>query len=242
MIVSFSKVPSQPYSFPLKGPLSPVNTVLLVIDMQGDFCAPGGYMDRFGFDLAALRRPIPFIAALLAAFRHHDFPVIHTRETFSPDLQDVQPHRLWRGQDGTGVAVGDEGPLGRHLIRGAACWEIIPELAPQSGELVLDKPAYGAFSCTDIHSQLQARGIKNLVMTGLTSDCCIHTNVREALDRGYDCLTVSDATGACFDDVHEAAIRLLIKKSGVFGAVCDTAAILDAFGASGRDISTERAA
>ena len=229
--MSSLKVPAQPYPFPLGAPLSPTNTALLVIDMQGDFCAPGGYMDRFGFDLTALRRPIPFVAALLAAFRQHGFTVIHTRETFAADLHDVQPHRLWRGPDGTGVAVGDEGPLGRHLIRGAACWEIIPEVVPMGGELVLDKPSYGAFWCTDIDAQLRSRGIRNLVMTGLTSDCCIHTNVREALDRGYDCLTVSDATGACFDDVHDAAIRLLIKKSGVFGAVCDTAAILGALGA-----------
>ena len=224
----FPNVHAQPYAFPLSGVLAPANTALLVIDMQGDFCAPGGYMDRFGFDLTALRRPIPFAAALLAAFRRQGFPVIHTRETFAADLSDVQPHRLWRGQDGKGVAVGDEGPLGRHLIRGAACWEIIPELAPQAGERVLDKPAYGAFSCTDLDSHLRSHGITNLVMAGLTSDCCIHTNVREALDRGYDCLTVADATGACFPEVHEAAIRLLVKKSGVFGAVCDTAAVLAA--------------
>jgi biuret amidohydrolase len=229
------KIDANPYPFPLSGALLPSTTALLVIDMQGDFCAVDGYMHRFGFDLTALRRPIPVIAALLAAFRARGFPVIHTRETFAPDLSDVQPHRLWRGIDGKGVAVGDEGPAGRHLIRGAACWEIIPELVPQPGETIIDKASYGAFGCTDIDAQLHARGISHLVMTGLTSDCCIHTNVREALDRGYDCLTVSDATGACFEDVHEAAIKLLIKKSGVFGAVCESAAVLSALGDLGAE-------
>ncbi|MET0220539.1 MAG: isochorismatase family cysteine hydrolase [Tardiphaga sp.] len=208
--------------------MSPATTALLVIDMQEDFCAPGGYMDGNGFDLTALRRPIPVIVSLLAAFRAHGFPVVHTRYTFAEDLSDVQPHRLWRGVDGKGVAIGDEGPNGRYLIRGEACWAIIPELTPAAGEPVIDKASYGAFACTDIDAQLRSRGIANLIVTGLTTDCCIHTNVREALDRGYDCLTVSDATGACFQDVHEAAIKLLIRKSGVFGSVCDSAAIMRA--------------
>ncbi len=227
------KIPAKPYAFPLHGEATPRSTALVVIDMQGDFCAEHGYMHRFGFDLTALRRPIAPIARLLAAFREHGFPVIHTRETFRPDLSDVQPHRLWRGVDGQGVAVGDEGPQGRHLIRGEPCWEIIPELAPLKGEKIFDKPAYGAFGCTDIESHLRANGIKQLVLTGLTSDCCIHTNVREALDRGFDCLTVSDATGACYESVHEAAINLLIKKSGVFGAVCDTATVIEALNPHG---------
>lgn len=233
------KINANPYAFPLNGALSPATTALLVIDVQGDFCAPGGYMDSFGFDLGALRKPIPVIASLLSAFRANGFPIVHTRETFAADLSDVQPHRLWRGIDGKGVAVGDEGPNGRYLIRGAPCWEIISEVAPLPGELVTDKASYGAFGCTDIDAQLRARGIKNLVVTGLTSDCCIHTNVREALDRGYDCLTVSDATGACFQDVHDAAIKLLIKKSGVFGAVCDAAAILATLDAQGGLLTRE---
>jgi nicotinamidase-related amidase len=219
-------VPANPYAFPLSGTFDAKATALLVIDMQGDFCAEHGYMHRFGFDLTALRRPIPVIARIMAACRAAGIAVIHTRETFKPDLSDVQPHRLWRGIDGKGVAVGDEGPQGRHLIEGAGCWEIIPELAPAEGEKIFDKPSYGAFATTDIEAYLQARGIHQLIMTGLTSDCCIHTNVREALDRGFDCLTVRDATGACFESVHEAAIQLLIKKSGVFGAVCDSEALL----------------
>ena len=222
------QIPANPYAFPLSGPLDPAATALLVIDMQGDFCAVGGYMHGFGFDLAALQRPIPVIARTMAACRAAGIEVIHTRETFQPDLSDVQPHRLWRGIDGRGAAVGDEGPNGRYLIQGAPCWEIIPEVAPAAGEKIFDKPSYGAFATTDIEAYLRGRGIHQLIMTGLTSDCCIHTNVREALDRGFDCLTVSDGTGACFENVHQAAIQLLIKKSGVFGAVCDSAALLPA--------------
>lgn len=223
-----TKLQANPYQFPLNGPLTVHNTALLVIDMQGDFCAEGGYMHQFGFDLAALRRPIPVIARVIGACRAAGLPVIHTRETFKPDLSDVQPHRLWRGVDGKGVAVGDEGPKGRFLIEGAECWQIITELTPEEGETVFDKPSYGAFGFTAIESYLRERGIQNLIFTGLTTDCCIHTNVREALDRGFDCVTLSDGTGACFESVHEAAIQLLIKKSGVFGAVADSQALLAA--------------
>lgn len=222
------RVDAQPYAFPLNRPLSASTTALIVIDVQGDFCAEGGYMAGFGFDLTALRKPIPRIRALLAACRANGITVCHTRETFSPDLSDVQAHRLWRGADGKGVAVGDEGPNGRYLIRGAPCWEIIPEVAPLPGEAVFDKPSYGAFATTDIDAYLRKKGIKDVIFAGLTTDCCIHTTVREALDRGYDTLTVSDATAAGTPDVHEAALRLLIKKSGVFGAVADTAAVLAA--------------
>lgn len=221
------KVNASPYPFPLHGGLTTGNTALLVVDMQGDFCAEGGYMHGFGFDLAALRRPIPVIAHVIAACRSVGLPVIHTRETFKPDLSDVQAHRRWRGINGLGVAVGDEGPKGRYLIEGAACWQIIPELAPGAGEPVFDKPSYGAFGFTGIEKHLREHGIRNLVLTGLTTDCCIHTNVREALDRGFDCLTLADGTGACFEAVHEAAIQLLIKKSGVFGAVSDSPALIE---------------
>ncbi|GEO19023.1 cysteine hydrolase family protein [Microvirga aerophila] len=224
------KLDSNPYSFPLHGELTTRNTTLLVIDMQGDFCAEGGYMHQFGFDLTALRRPIPVIARVMAACRAIGLPIIHTRETFKPDLSDVQPHRLWRGADGKGVAVGDHGPRGRYLVEGAECWQIIPELAPLEDEVVFDKPSYGAFGFTGIERHLRDHGIQNLILTGLTTDCCIHTNVREALDRGFDCVTLEDGTGACFEAVHEAAIQLLIKKSGVFGAVANSSALLNTLG------------
>jgi nicotinamidase-related amidase len=222
------RIEAAPYAFPLNRPISVETTALVVIDVQGDFCAEGGYMAGFGFDLTALRKPIPNIQALLSAARAKGITVVHTRETFAADLSDVQPHRLWRGIDGRGVAVGDEGPNGRYLINGEPCWDIIDEVAPLPGEVIFDKPSYGAFSTTDIDAYLREKGIRDLIFAGLTTDCCIHTTVREALDHGYDTLTVSDATAAGTEDVHEAALRLLVKKSGVFGAVADTAAVLAA--------------
>lgn len=222
------RVHAVPYAFPLNRRINATTTALIVIDVQGDFCAEGGYMAGFGFDLTALRRPIPKIQALLAACRAKGITVCHTRETFAPDLSDVQAHRLWRGVDGNGVAVGDRGPNGRYLIDGEACWEIIPEVAPWPGEAIFNKPSYGSFSTTNMDAYLRGRGIRDLIFAGLTTDCCIHTSVREALDRGYDTLTVSDATAAGTEDVHEAALKLLVKKSGVFGAVADTQAVLTA--------------
>ncbi len=223
---SSDRIDAVPYAFPLNRRVSIETTALIVIDVQGDFCADGGYMAGFGFDLTALRRPIPNIQALLAACRAKGITVCHTRETFAADLSDVQAHRLWRGADGQGVAVGDTGPNGRYLIDGEPCWEIIPEVAPWPGEAIFDKPSYGAFSTTDIDRFLRDNGIRDLIFAGLTTDCCIHTTVREALDRGYDTLTVSDATAAGTEAVHEAALKLLIKKSGVFGAVADTKSVL----------------
>lgn len=225
---SQDRIDAIPYAFPLNRPINATTTALIVIDVQGDFCADGGYMAGFGFDLTALRKPIPNIQGLLSAARAKGLTVIHTRETFAADLSDVQPHRLWRGIDGLGVAVGDSGPNGRYLIKGEPCWDIIDEVAPLPGEAIFDKPSYGAFSTTDIDAYLREKGIRELIFAGLTTDCCIHTTVREALDHGYDTLTVSDATAAGTEDVHEAALRLLVKKSGVFGAVADTAAVLAA--------------
>ena len=228
MLGAVRRIEAAPYAFPLNREIDAKTTALIVIDVQGDFCADGGYMAGYGFDLSALRKPIPQIQALLSACRENSITVVHTRETFAPDLSDVQAHRLWRGVDGQGVAVGDRGPNGRYLIKDEPCWEIIPEVAPIAGEAIFDKPSYGAFSTTAIHAYLQDKGIRDLIFAGLTSDCCIHTTVREALDHGYDTLTVSDATAAGTEEVHEAAIRLLIKKSGVFGAVATTAAVLSA--------------
>ena len=219
-------VPSYPYPFPLHGGLAPVSTAMIVIDMQADFCAPGGYMDCLGFDLDVLRAPIGPIRRVLAAARAGGFPVVHTRETFAPDLSNVQPHRLWRGSGL--MTVGDRGPLGRCLIEGEACWEIIPELAPAPGELVVDKAAYGAFCGTDLDSTLRRRGIRNLVLMGLTTDCCIHTTLREALDRGFDCLTLTDCCGAATREINAAALGLLRKKAGIFGATATSNELLGA--------------
>jgi len=222
------QIPAEPYPFPLRGVLSPADTVLLVIDMQGDFCAEGGFMDRIGLDWQSMRAPAPNIARLLVAFRALGFTICHTRETFPPDLAGAQPNRLWRGADGTGVILGDAGPTGRHLIAGEACWEIIPEVAPLPGEAIFDKPGYGAFGTTEIDDFLKLRGIRNLVVTGVTSDCCVHLTVQEALDRGYDSLTVSDATAAAFPATHADLIARIRRKGGVFGTTAATEAVLAA--------------
>lgn len=221
------RVASTPYAFPLNGQFDPPATALLVIDMQVDFCGPGGYMDAMGFDLGFLRGPIAPIQAVLAAFRARRLPVLHTREAFAPDLSDVQPHRLWRSP-GAGVVVGDLGLHGRCLIHGEPCWEIIPELAPAANEAVFDKPGYGAFGTTNLDNHLKQHGIKNLVLVGLTTDCCIQTSLREALDRGYDCLTLQDCTAAATPQVHETAIRGIARSSGIFGALASSQDLLAA--------------
>ena len=221
-------VPAAPYGFPLNGELSPATSALMVIDMQIDFCAPGGFMDRAGVDLAPLRAPIEPISRVLSAMRDGGYTVVHTRETFWPDLSDVQPHRRFRGVGGEAVIPGDPGPLGRCLIRGEPCWDIIPELTPREGEAVFDKNAYGAFGSTDIHAYLAARGIANLVITGVTTNCCIHSNLREALDRGYDCLVLEDCCGAATAESHERSLAMMRSDDGVFGAIADSSALIEA--------------
>lgn len=222
------RIPSSPYDFPLDGALEPANCALMVIDMQVDFCAPGGYMDRMGVDLAPLRAPIGPIAQVLDAMREGGYTVVHTRETFQPDLSDVQPHRRFRGVDGKTLIPGDGGPLGRSLIQGEPCWDIIAELAPRDGEAVFDKNAYGAFGSTAIHDYLRRRGIANLVITGLTTNCCIHSNLREALDRGYDCLVIEDCCGATSRESHQRSLEMMRSSDGVFGAIAHSAALIDA--------------
>jgi nicotinamidase-related amidase len=221
-------IPAEPYDFPLSGALALDETALVVVDMQGDFCSPGGMMDRQGLDHRGLASPTSKIARLLVRARDLDLFVCHTRETYLPDLSDAQPNRLWRGRDGNGVCVGDTGPLGRHLIKGEPGWDIIPELAPLPGEPVFDKSSYGAFATTAIGAVLAEKGIRNLIVAGVTSDCCVHQTVQEALDRGYDCLTVSDASAATFAATHEAAMRLIRVKGGVFGATATTDIVLAA--------------
>lgn len=219
-------IESAPYRFPLDGKLAPVGTALLAIDMQGDFCAPGGFMDCLGLPFGELQAVLPRAASLLRRFRSLGFPVIHTRESFPSDLPCVQPNRLWRGPDGRHPIVGDSGPLGRHLVAGEPGWAIMPEVAPLADEAIFDKPSYGAFGSTAIGSKLDALGIRNLIVCGVTSDCCVRTVVAEALDRGYDCLTVSDATAATSPAVHREAMRQITMKGGVLGAVADTRTVL----------------
>jgi nicotinamidase-related amidase len=220
-------VPAQPHAFPRSGDFRAANTALAVVDMQVDFCGPGGYMDRLGADLELLRAPIGPIARVLAAARGAGLRVFHTREGYRPDLADVQPWKRLEKPGGQ-ARIGDPGPLGRALIRGEPCWDFVPELSPAAGEPVFDKSGFGAFAFTDLDRVLRQWGVENLVLTGVTTDCCVHSVLREAIDRGYDCLVLEDCVGASRRVYHDAALTLVRKASGVFGAVSDSAAFIGA--------------
>jgi nicotinamidase-related amidase len=216
------KVDAEPYAFEF----SPETCALVIIDMQRDFLEPGGFGEMLGNDVSQLRGTIAPNKRLLAAWREHGWLVIHTREGHRPDLTDLPEAKKVRGRSKT--CIGDAGPMGRILVRGEAGHDIISELYPLPTEPVIDKPGKGAFFATDLHAILQHRGIKQLVVTGVTTEVCVNTTVREANDRGFDCLVPEDCVGSYFPEFQQMGLKMIKAQGGIFGWVSHSDKILQA--------------
>ncbi|TXH27228.1 MAG: cysteine hydrolase [Mycobacterium sp.] len=216
------EVPAAPTPFSLV----PGQTALIVIDMQRDFLLPGGFGESLGNDVDQLLKVVPPLAALIAAARAAGIMVIHTREGHEPDLSDCPPAKLNRGAPSK--RIGGPGKYGRILIRGEYGHDIVDELAPIDGELVIDKPGKGAFYATGLQDALTGAGITQLLVTGVTTEVCVHTTTREANDRGYECLVVSDCVGSYFPEFQRVGLEMIAAQGGIFGWVADTAAVIPA--------------
>src|SRR4051812_25081902 len=209
-----------PFSFDLD------SVALVVIDMQRDFLMPGGFGESLGNDVSQLRRTIEPLTALMVAWRTAGLPIIHTREGHLPDLSDCPPAKLERGAPSK--RIGDPGAFGRILIRGEYGHDIIDELQPIEGEAVVDKPGKGAFYATELADLLEKDGIKSLVVTGVTTEVCVHTTVREANDRGYDCLVPADCVGSYFPEFQRVGLEMIAAQGGIFGWVGQSPAVIAA--------------
>ncbi|MCE5973108.1 cysteine hydrolase [Sinirhodobacter sp. WL0062] len=215
-----------PDALPFSFTFDPATTALIVIDMQRDFVEPGGFGETLGNDVAQLRQIIPTVAALIAAARKHGLPVIHTRECHRPDLSDLPPAKRDRGKPS--LRIGDLGPMGRILIAGEPGADIVPELYPLPGEIVLDKPGKGAFYATSLSDDLAKLGTKSLIFAGVTTEVCVQTTMREANDRGFTCLLAEDSTASYFPEFKAAAIEMIRAQGAIVGWTAQTAKIVEA--------------
>ncbi|MBR0787876.1 cysteine hydrolase [Bradyrhizobium manausense] len=211
-------------------------TALVIIDMQRDFMEPGGFGETLGNDVSQLAHAVKPIGAVLKAARDTGMLVVHTREGHLPDLSDAPPAKVERGAPS--LRIGDPGPMGRILIRGEAGHDIIPELYPLDSEVVIDKPGKGAFYATVLTDVLEKHGIANLLVCGVTTEVCVNTTVREANDRGYRCVVISDGCASYFPEFHEMGLKMIKAQGGIFGWVADSAAVLEAMKTARRDVTT----
>ncbi|HEX3541686.1 MAG TPA: isochorismatase family cysteine hydrolase [Acidimicrobiales bacterium] len=224
---------AEPYVWPFDGGFDAARTAMINIDWQVDFCGPGGYVDAMGYDLKLTRAGLEPTARVLAAARAVGMPVVHTREGHLPSMVDCPANKLWRSKR-IGAGIGDPGPCGRILVRGEVGWDIVPEVAPIDGEVIIDKPGKGAFYATELDLVLRSQGVTHLVFTGITTDVCVHTTMREANDRGYECLLLEDCTGATEYGNYLAALQMVKMQGGVFGAVAPSSAFLATLGKPGK--------
>ena len=222
-----ARVNAEPYEFEF----DPRTTALVMIDFQRDFVDPGGFGEALGNDVSLLRRAVAPAARVLEVARAIGMLVVHTREGHRPDLADCPPTKIVRGRGAK--RIGDPGPMGRILVRGERGHDIVPELYPVAGEVVVDKPGKGAFCATDLDLVLHNRGIKSLIVCGVTTEVCVNTTVREANDRGYECVVLADCVGSYFPEFQRVALEMIKAQGGIFGWVSDSTRILHALRAAG---------
>ena len=221
------RVSATPFTFEF----SLAHTALVVIDMQRDFVEPGGFGETLGNDVSRLGAIVPACARVLSAWRAVGGTVLHTREAHAPDLSDCPPAKRWRGSPS--LRIGDVGPMGRILVAGEPGNQIIEALAPRAGEWVIDKPGKGMFWATEVHRMLQSAGVSHLVFMGVTTEVCVQTSMREANDRGYDCLLLEDCTQSYFEHFKEATIEMIRAQGAIVGWTAPSDALLDQIAKAG---------